>query len=506
MILVHELLAGSAAGRPDHTAFVDGGGSHSFSDVERASVRLASWLQRAGLGRGDRVLVVLESCAPLVVAVFATLRAGGVFVVVNPTTKRDKLEFLLDDSGARFVVAGTTVSAEVIAATERVPVEGVVWVGEAPEAGGLTYAGLVAADGQPLDDPGLIDEDLAGIIYTSGSTGEPKGVMLTHRNICHNAWSISTYLGLVPDDVVLCVLPLSFDYGLFQVFMGARVGFTVLLERSFAYPYAVLREMERHRATVLPGVPTIWAVLLAMAPLDGLDLSSVRLLTNTAAALPPAHIARLRALFPQARLFSMYGLTECTRVSYLDPNRLDDKVTSVGKAIPNTEAYVVDGEGRRAAPGVVGELVIRGASVMRGYWRRPEETARWLRPSEIPGELVLHSHDQFRADEEGFLYFVGRTDDILKTRGEKVSPREIEAVLCEREDVKEAAVVGVDDEIDGTAIKAIVVPRTPGGVDEATIRKHCRARLEAYMVPKFVEIRADLPKTPSGKIAKSELR
>jgi acyl-CoA synthetase (AMP-forming)/AMP-acid ligase II len=256
---------------------------------------------------------------------------------------------------------------------------------------------------------------------------------------------------------------------------------------------------------VLPGVPTIFSTILSMAPYDDLDLSNIRTVTNTAAALPPAHIRRLMELLPQARIFSMYGLTECTRVSYLDPDRLVEKISSVGKAIPNTEVYLIDDEGTRVPPGGTGQLVVRGASVMRGYWRKPEETARFLQEGEIPGELVLHSGDQFRTDEEGYLYFVGRADDIFKCKGEKVSPKEIEVVLYELEEVAEAAVVGVPDELDGTAIKAIVVPSGTGVLDENLVRRHCRSRVENFMVPKFIEIRSALPKTESGKIQKRSL-
>jgi acyl-CoA synthetase (AMP-forming)/AMP-acid ligase II len=255
---------------------------------------------------------------------------------------------------------------------------------------------------------------------------------------------------------------------------------------------------------VLPGVPTIFATLLQLAPFDA-DLSTIRMVTNTAAALPPAHIDRLVKLFPQARIFSMYGLTECTRVSYLDPDRLSDKITSVGKAMPNTETYIVSPDGRRLPAGEVGELVVRGASVMRGYWGKPEETAKVLREGEIPGEIVLHTGDQFRADDEGFLYFVGRGDDVFKSKGEKISPKEIEHVLYEIEAVAEAAVVGVPDEIDGMAVKAVVAPRAGASLTEADVRKHCRARLESYMVPRHVEIRESLPKTDSGKIRKAAL-
>jgi amino acid adenylation domain-containing protein len=510
-VLLHDELAATTQRRPDAIALIAADRHHTFGEVHAAAGALAHTLQARGVRRGDRVAVMADNSAEVVVAVYATLMAGGVFVVVNPTTKADKLAFILDDCQVTAIVVHRRLARVARPAlAEAASVRTAIWIGgPAGEPDGdrdLAWDDAVAAGaGQWPDDPGVIDADLGALIYTSGSTGRPKGVMLTHRNLVHNAWSISTYLGLVEDDVIACLLPLAFDYGLFQVLMATRVGAAVLLETSFAYPRDVLDRMARHRVTVFPGVPTIWATLLPMAPFDGVDLSAVRMLTNTAAALPPAHIRRLAAAFPTARIFSMYGLTECTRVSYLDPDRLHDKITSVGKAMPNTEVYVVDDDGRRLPAGETGELVVRGASVMRGYWGRPDATAACLKPGEIEGELVLHTGDQFRTDDEGFLYFVGRTDDVFKCRGEKISPKEIEHVLYELEAVAEAAVVGVADEIDGTAVKAVVAARPGATLTEDAVRGHCRARLENYMVPRFVEVRDALPKTDTGKIRKAAL-
>ena len=508
MILVHDLLKDSAARGPDKPAIICDGQTHTFAQIDQASDRVARELRREGLERGDRVAVLMENSAELVISVFGILKAGGVFVIVNPTTKAHKLAYILNDCGVRAMIAQWRLARNVQPAAEEAgSLETIIWAGAARKDVGKART-LEEVLGEPHarpGDPGLIDQDLCTIIYTSGSTGDPKGVMLTHRNMANTAWSISTYLGNVPEDVVICVLPLSFDYGLYQVITAARVGFTVLLEHSFAYPYKTLQRMAEYRVTGLPGVPTIFATLLQMAPFEGLDLSSLRYMTNTAAAFPPAHIRRLGELFPQATVFSMYGLTECTRVSYLDPARLEDKITSVGKAMPNSEVYVVDEQGRRVGPGVVGELVIRGANVMRGYWGKPEETRQRLRDGDIPGEKVLYAGDRFRMDEEGFLYFVGRKDDIFKCKGEKISPKEIENVLYELDTVGEAAVIGVDDPIDGQAIKAFVAPRNGSPLTVQDIRNHCRANLENYMVPKFVEIVASLPKTDSGKIKKTGL-
>ncbi|HIQ01481.1 MAG TPA: AMP-dependent synthetase, partial [Anaerolineales bacterium] len=350
-----------------------------------------------------------------------------------------------------------------------------------------------------------IDIDLACLIYTSGTTGEPKGVMSTHANMAFAASSIIQYLENRPDDIVINVLPLSFDYGLYQLLMAFNFGGTLVLEQSFAYPAAVLRRIEEERVTGLPGVPTIFAMLLQM-DLSRFDLSSLRYLTNTAAALPVEHIQRLREAFPQARLYSMYGLTECKRTLYLPPEELDRRPGSVGIPIPGTEVWIEDEAGNWLGPGEVGELVVRGSHVMQGYWGDPEETAKRYRPGRYPAERLLYTGDLFRMDEEGFLYFVARKDDIIKSRGEKVAPKEVESVLYRLPGVAEAAVIGVPDELLGQAIKAFIVCSDGHQLTEQDVLRHCRQHLEDFMLPRYVEFRPSLPKSPSGKIQKSALR
>jgi long-chain acyl-CoA synthetase len=506
-MLVHNYLHDSARQSPAKPAIIIANQAHSFQEIDEASDRLASEFQGLGVRRGDRVASMLDNSIEMVIALWATLKAGAVFVPVSPGTKADKLGFLLADSEAAALVASTEFRQRVEDATTQVSFDGVtIWGGDKIEATGARLSEILARPHQSPADPGLIDQDLCLIIYTSGSTGRPKGVMMTHRNICNNVWSISTYLRNRPDDVILCVLPLSFDYGLFQVLTGAWIGFTVVLERSFAYPYDVLNRIAQYRVTGLPGVPTIFAKLLQFAPFEGLDLSSLRYLSNTAAPFPSAHIRALRKLIPQATIFSMYGLTECTRVSYLDPSRLEAKLTSVGQAMPNSETYILNDQGRHCGPREIGELVVRGTSVMRGYWRRPNETASALRDGDIPGEKILFTGDLFWKDEEGDLYFVGRRDDVFKCRGEKVSPREVEACLYELESVAEVAVVGMPHSADGMAIKAYVVPREGHLISEPMLRKQCQRRLEPLLIPRFFELCTSLPKTESGKIITAALR
>ncbi|MGQ9367184.1 class I adenylate-forming enzyme family protein [Azospirillum sp. A39] len=505
--LVHHFLRDTARRMPDKTALIAGKVRRSFAELERDSDAVAAALQAQGVGRGDRVAIMLENSVEYVTAFFGALKAGAVYVPVNPSTKADKLAFILNDGGVRALVAPVALARVALPALEEAPsVAATLWVGPAvPErAGAASYATAVAAGGIPAD-AGLIDQDLAAILYTSGTTGKPKGVMLTHANLCATNRSIAAYLGNVADDVVMCVLPITFGYGLSQVVTSALVGFTLVLERSFAFPADTLARMVEHGITGLAGVPTLYATLLQMEAAKAADLGRLRYLTNAAAPMPVAHIRRVRELFPQAAFYSMYGCTECsTRVAYLDPRRLDDKIASVGRAIPNCEAYVADDEGRPLPPGEVGELVVRGANVMRGYWNRPDATAEKLRDDPAGGKRY-HTGDLFYADAEGFLHFVARKDDVFKCRGEKVSPKEVEAVLCELDCVAEAGVTGVPDPVDGMAVKAFLVPAEGASINEAEIRQHCRGRLESHMVPKFIELRAELPKTESGKLKRAML-
>jgi len=285
--------------------------------------------------------------------------------------------------------------------------------------------------------------------------------------------------------------------------MSAQFGGTVVLEKSFLYPYTVIQLLKRECVTGLPIVPTIAAILLQMTDLKNDRFEHLRYITNTAAALPVNHIRGLQETFPKAKFYSMYGLTECKRVSYLPPEELERRPKSIGKGMPNEQVYLVDEQGRTITePGVVGELVVRGANVMKGYWELPDETDRMLRPGPFPWEKVLHTGDLFTMDAEGFLYFVSRKDDIIKSRGEKVSPREVENALYELPGIAEAAVVGIPDSLLGEAIKAYVVLQQGVTLTDDDIIAHCKSRLEDFMVPKIIEFRASLRKTSSGKISK----
>jgi len=510
---VESFLESSARRWPDKTALVCDDRRLTYAELEASSNRLAHALIAEGVARGDRVAVHLENGVEAVVAVFATVKAGAVFSMINPTTKADKLAYILNNCRARAVFLRARKLPALGPDSSATPHLQHVIVTDGSGSGGaaadkklLSFDELIRRHSEDTRPPAkqAIDVDLAALVYTSGSTGRPKGVMLTHLNMVAAATSITTYLENTADDVILSVLPMSFDYGLYQVLMGLKIGGTVILERSFAYPHAVLEKLVREKVTGFPLVPTMSAILLQM-DLRKYDLSGLRYVTNTGAALPTEHILQLRKLLPHVLIYSMYGLTECKRVSYLPPDQIDKRPTSVGKGMPNEEVYIVDDEGRRVGPNVVGELVVRGSHVMKGYWELPEETDRVLKPGPLPGEGVLYTGDLFRMDDEGYLYFVGRKDDIIKSRGEKVSPKEVENVLYSHPDIAEAAVIGVPDEILGQAIKAVVTLKVGARLTEKEVLRHCAARLEDFMVPKFVEFRQSLPKTTSGKIDKREL-
>lgn len=514
--LLPDALLASADRDPTKVAIIADGGPQSYEALLDASLRLARALQDGGVGRGDRVAIYLDNSFHAVVAVYGTLLAGAVLTIINPQTKADKLAYMLADSEAVALVTERTLVPEFIPALGSAPnVRCVICSGGMPEPMSEVAARLDVAVG--FDDAvanaeprpksrAVIPIDLAALIYTSGSTGNPKGVMLTHQNMVFAASSISEYLRLDVSDRIVNVLPFAFDYGLYQLLMAVLMGATLVTERSFVYPVPVLRRVIEHEVTVFPIVPTVGATLLSLNRSGGWTFPSVRRVTNTAAALPADFISRLGDVFPKALIFAMYGLTECKRVCYLEPERLASKPTSVGRAIPGTEVFLLSADGEPVSPGEPGILHVRGPHVMVGYWKLPEQTARMLKPGRLPGERVLCTHDVFTMDADGDLYFVGRTDDIIKTRGEKVSPIEVENALHRITGVREAAVIGVPDELLGEAIRAFVVLDDGATLTEQQVKRECMARLESFMVPREVVFVPDLPKTATSKVSRRLLR
>ncbi|HEX7797247.1 MAG TPA: class I adenylate-forming enzyme family protein, partial [Vicinamibacterales bacterium] len=476
---VEALLETAAHHTPDKTALVSGDIRFSYRQLDEQANRLAHALIAAGIEPGERVVICRGNSIETVAAIFAVLKAGAIFVVVNPQSRADRLAERLDDCAAAALFAEAPV---IRPGHTRL----------------FTTFDAPAYPSTPPRAPGT-EQDLAALVYTSGSTGESKGVMLTHRNLLSAADAICEYLELTADDVILSVLPLAFTYGLGQITTAFRSGATVVLEPSSLYPRAMLDTMARECVTGLPLVPTM-ATLILQQDLTNVSFPHLRYITNAAAALSNVKVRQLQKAFPHAKLYSMYGQTECQRVSYLPPDQLDAKPASVGIAIPGTRVWIVDAEGNRVAPGSIGELVVSGPHVMRGYWNQPDQTARVLRCDDVTGIGELHTGDLFRMDSDGFLYFVDRLDDMIKTRGEKVAPRQIEEVIAQLPAVAEVSVYGVPDELLGEAVAASVALVPGTRLSRARIQRHCLEHLESFMVPRQIDIREALPTGANGKV------
>ena len=512
--LLHDSLIRAVYDFPDKTALVTERERVTFSELLGHVRRCAAALARLGLQRGERVVIFCDNTLECVISLWAALWAGGVFVVVNPQTKSDKLAYIIEKSEARMLITDAHLWPQFSPLLANVSGLKHILCSNAGTRERSTPASVnledfweVVRQEEPLVSPVFcIPLDVAALIFTSGSTGSPKGVTMTHQSMVFARDSITEYLRLNEEDKIVGLLPLAFDYGLYQVLMACGLGATLVLERSFTYPAMVFERILRQGVTVFPGVPTIYSTLISMHQKTPLCFPSVKRITNTAAALPPDYVPLLRQVFPNALVFAMYGLTECKRVSYLEPELIEKKRGSVGKAIPGTEMFLLSQEGKPVPPGEPGILHIRGPHVMLGYWKDPERTAKMLKPGNLPGERILCAQDWFTMDEEGFFYFKGRSDDIIKSRGEKVSPVEVENVIYSLKGVKEVAVIGVPEENLGQAIKAFVVLDNGSGLTAKDIQRHCAGRLENFMVPQIVEFSTGLPKTDNGKIKKDILK
>ncbi len=500
-MLLQDTLENSRMRYQDKTALVGENRRVRYAEADDTANRIGRGLVENGVRRGDRVLIFTRDRVEAVLSLFGVLRAGAAFTVIPDTGRAPYIEHLsrVTEPSAVLVDPDLLHILEEAGVT-RTPAR-IILTRPPGEGREIPYDSTEDFGTLPADKPPVraIDLDLASLIFTSGSKGSPKGIMLTHLNMVAAARSISRYIGNTPDDVILNVLPLSFDYGLYQVLMAFLFGGTVVLEPSFAYPVRILQLIQNEGITGFPVLPTVCAILERLQIFREGSFPGVRYVTNTGAALPPVSIQALRRSFPNAKVFSMYGLSECKRVSYLPPEEIDTRPLSVGKAMPNCEVWLVDEKGLRLPDGSTGELVVRGSNVALGYWRMPEETIRTFRPGSLPGERTLYTGDIFRTDEDGYLYFLGRRDDMLKCRGQKVSPREIEDAVLRLPGVLEAVAVGYPDPVLGHAIRLYLVSEEGLERSSDEIRKYLQSQLEDFKVPKVIEICRELPRNSSGK-------
>ena len=465
--LIHHMLRKSAQVLPEKTALVHGRTSMTYQQVFDGVSRLAAGFRRIGIERGDRIGIYLDPSVELVVSIFGVSQAGAVFVPINGLLLPDQVEHIAQDCEMKGLVTTRKRLASLEEVLHKLPrLKFLIVVEDESDVSHsssiVLFNDLIEKENTSLPDC-CIDKDLAAILYTSGSTGKPKGVMLTHSNIVNGSSIVSTYLEITERDKILAVLPFSFDAGLNQLMTAFQQGCTLVL-MTFVFAKEIVQMLLKEQITGLAGVPTMWNLLAqSNSTLQKTSLPHLRYITNTGGAMPQNVLATLRNSLPKTNVYLMYGLTEAFRSTYLPPDELDRRPTSMGKAIPNTEILVVNEHNQLAKPGEVGELVHRGPTVSLGYWGNPELTAKVLRPNPIAlekggnEELVCYSGDLVKMDDEGFLYFVGRRDSMIKSAGFRLSRTEVEEALYASGMIKEAAVIGVPDEILGQAVTAFIV-------------------------------------------------
>lgn len=521
---IHQHLEQQARLRPDAPALSARDATLTYARLWQGVRRAAARLTGLGVARHDRVAVFLEKRFETVEALWGTSVAGGVFVPVNPLLKGRQVAHVVRDSGARVLV---TSAGRLSAVRDHLGDTGLTTVllvdpadggvpEDLPHVPGLTVHrwsdGAHAADGEPLADeptPSGPDTDIAAILYTSGSTGAPKGVVLSHRNLVVGATSVSGYLHNTADDVLLAVLPLSFDAGLSQLTTAFAVGaHAVLLD--YLLPRNVTAACEKYGVTGITGVPPLWTQLAAVEWPSGARFA-LRYFANTGGRMSGTLLHELRDLFPAAAPYLMYGLTESFRSTYLDPAQVDARPDSIGRAIPNAEVLVLRPDGTPCAPDEPGELVHRGSLVALGYWNDPERTAARFRP--VPGydepwravpEPAVWSGDTVVRDADGYLYFVGRADEMIKTSGYRVSPTEVEEAALATGLVREAVAIGVPDARLGQRIALAVLAPEP--VDTDRLLKEMRQTLPTFMLPAQVHVAAAFPRNPNGKLDRPAIR
>ncbi len=507
---LHDLLRNSAELYPGKTAIVDGKAEYTYEDMARQSSALCAALQDAGVEKGDRVGILMEKSWEAIVAMLAASQASAAFVNLNPLFKPRQVSYVAKDCDVRVMIG----DSDKLAAMEPGTTDRAFYKGDRPDSEGVSgeltdLAEVLQSGDSPRETRQVSEVDLGTILYTSGSTGMPKGVSTSQRNLVVGAQIVSTYLENTKEDRILSALPLNFDAGLNQFTTALRVGATLALQRS-RLPGDLLKGLRRHEITGVAGVPPLWSLLLrSVKSIEQEPLMHLRYISNTGGRIPQANLDELRRLLEPSgtKIYLMYGLTEAFRSTYLPPEEIGRGTECIGKAIPDTQIMVINKEGKECAPGEVGELVHRGPTVAMGYWGKEEATRKAYRPNPLaPPELldmerVVYSGDNVRRDEEGFLYFIGREDGMIKSQGYRMSPEEVENLLISSGLVHEACAFGLPDPDLGHQVIAVVSLKDGG--DESVveeIREYAAKNGPPYMVPKAITIQDDLPKTGSGKI------
>jgi long-chain acyl-CoA synthetase len=507
--LIHHFLENSASRFPEKPAIWDQEHWTSYGEIERSSNRLAHYLLESGIERGDRIALLIENSVYYAIAYNAALKCGAIAVPLNTGSTPGHLSHFLRDSGAKAVITSRKSANPLLTVLRQgelaVDIEVITdesddfrsAIGDSHRLTSLQEALSNQTDEPPMT--GTIDVDPATIIYTSGTTSRPKGVVLSHRNLVANTHSIVSYLDLSSQDRILVVLPFTYVYGKSLLNTHFCVGGSVIIENRTMYSQSVVETLERMQPTGFAGVPATFLFLLKKSGISTANLSSLRYITQAGGPLAPFLQKEVARIFSPARLFVMYGTTEAApRLTYLEPDKIEAKSGSVGRPIPNVDVHIEDENGSEAPRGQVGEIVARGSNIMLGYWNHPEATAKALRNG------VYHTGDLGVMDEDGYIFVVGRTSDIIKAGGHRVSATEVESIILEIEGVLEVLVTGVPDETSGEAIKALIVPKESGMLSLMEVRQALKARLPSHMNPRYIEFVDALPKNGSGKVQRHQ--
>ena len=504
---VHSFLEDSAQRFADKEAFFANNKWYTYGYIESQANQLAHFLIDAGIRKGDRVAFYIENSVEYVITYYAILKIGAVTVALNTEATAMNIDYILQDCGVQNLIIGAKFYKRLEDLIHKEYLTHfMIWsagkLKNAPDDPKIKYLPKAFKSfPESRINRKIIDLDVASIVYTSGSTGQPRGATLSHLNIVTNTRSIVDYLELTSEDRVMVVLPFYYIYGKSLLNTHFFVGGSVVVDNRFLFPNVVLKTMQEQKVTGFSGVPSTFTILLHRSNVRKMKFDSLRYVTQAGGAMAPAVQKEVAEVFAPAQLFIMYGATEASaRLSYLDPKDLPRKWGSIGKGIPNVDLFIADAQGNRLPPGTQGEIVARGANIMQGYWNHPEETRKVLKHG------LYYTGDLGLMDEEGFIYVVGRSKDMIKIGGNRASAKEIEDALYEHPQVADAAVIGVPDETLGEAPKAFIVLKNAASENlEEEFRRFLSNRLAGYKIPKYFEFRDSLPKNKSGKIQKLKL-
>ncbi|MEE1926436.1 class I adenylate-forming enzyme family protein [Pseudomonas sp. 148P] len=489
---------------PGKTAIVYAGESYTYAQLDDASQRLAAGLRGVGLRQQENVLLCLGNRIEMVCAFWGVLKAGGVVVNVDPLVRRAHLEHVLRDCEASVFITTSAVLAGLPSSIASLPhLRAIVLLDGEPDARATrTFESLLGQEDLAATPLSVQEDDLAAIFYPDEGPQLPRGVMVSQRNMLAALDSLRSNLAYEVTDNILCSLPLSTDYGLYQMLMAVDAGATLVLEKTSNAALSLMDSIERHQVSVVPFVTNTLTFLYEHATRRGIAFPGVRLVTNGGAGLRRRQISRMNSLFPNARICTLFGLPECKCCACLPPEDVLGKPGSIGIAVPDTEVWLIDDEGQRVEqPQRLGQLVIRSASMTPGYWRDPVATAQRLKPGIEPGEVVLHTGVLCSRDEDGYLYHHGSVHQLIRCDGMRVNPLDIEQFLLALDGVRDAAVVGIADAERGQAPWAfVVVEPNQRTADVGELLEHCRSGLASWQVPVGITFKTILPSTGSGRV------